>query len=76
MPDLSQEPARVSRKRAMELLCIQDKRVFSKVVDANPDIVHKLKGETRAKYLTSVIARLLSPRQSGLQSNGGKGSKS
>lgn len=62
MPDFSKEPARVTRARAMELLCIDDDRTFRKVIDANPQIAHRLPGETRAKYLTSELARLLKPR--------------
>ncbi len=86
MPDLSTEPARVSRQRAMLLLCIEDDRTFAKVVDANPDLIHKLPGETRAKYRTEVIAKLLGPhrlsvaarpvppRKSGLPPSSGNGS--
>lgn len=62
MPDFSKEPARVTRARAMELLCIEDGRTFRKVVDAVPKIKHKLPGEKRCRYLTSVIADLLEPR--------------
>lgn len=62
MPELSKQPARVTRHVAMELLCIDDSRTFKKVVDANPEIKHTLPGEKRAKYLTSVIVRLLDPR--------------
>lgn len=60
--DLTKEPARVPRRRAMELLSIDDERVFAKVVDANPSLRHKLKGEKRCKYLTAVIAELLPPK--------------
>lgn len=61
MPDLSKYPARVSRHVAMELLCVDDGRVFRKIVDANPNLAHRLPGEKRAKYLLSVIIRLLQP---------------
>lgn len=61
MPELSKQPARVTRHVAMELLCIDDSRTFKKVVDANPEIKHTLPGEKRAKYLTSVIATLMRP---------------
>jgi hypothetical protein len=61
MPDLSKYPARVKRHVAMELLSIDDDEVFRKVVDANPDLAHRLPGEKKAKYLTEVIAKLLSP---------------
>lgn len=60
MHDLTMEPARVSRQRAMVLLCIDDDATFKKVVDAVPQLIHKLPGETRAKYRTEVIAKLLS----------------
>ena len=53
---------RVRRKAAMALLCIHDKHVFQKVVDANPDLIHKLPGEGQTKYLTAVIFRLVSAR--------------
>lgn len=51
--------ARVRRAAAMELLDIADSHTFAKVVDANPDLVHKLPGERQAKYVTAVIYRLL-----------------
>lgn len=61
MSDLSKYPARVTRHVAMELLCIDDPRVFRKVIDANPDLAHRLPGEKKAKYLLAIIARLLEP---------------
>lgn len=61
MIELNQYPARVSRTIAMQLLCISSKRVFKKVVDANPRLRHRLAGETRWRYLREEIARLLSP---------------
>ena len=64
MTDFSKLPARVSRSKAMELLSIEDERVFAKVVDANPSLKHKIKGEKRCKYLTAEIARLLKPSSS------------
>ena len=51
--------ARVSRVLAMRALDVTEGRLFKKIVDANPDLVHRLPGETRAKYRTAVIARLL-----------------
>jgi hypothetical protein len=75
MIDLSKEPARVGRKRAMQLLSIPSGKIFAKVVDANPDLVHKLKGEQRAKYLTSVIARLLQPVPASSIQSSSKGGK-
>ena len=50
---------RVRRARAMALLQIRDKHVFKKVVDANPAMKHKLRGEGQSKYLTTVIFSLL-----------------
>lgn len=51
--------ARVRRATAMKLLGIEDGRTFKKVVDVNPGIVHKLKGEGQPKYLTAEIFGLL-----------------
>lgn len=45
----------------MELLCIDHDHTFKKVVDAVPELAHKLPGEKKAKYLTSVIEKLLKP---------------
>lgn len=64
MLDLSQYPLRVRRAVAMRLLCIENDDLFKKVVDATPGLAHKLPGETNAKYLTSVIAKMLSPNDS------------
>jgi hypothetical protein len=60
MPDLTKYPARVSRATAMLLLNVGH-NTFAKVVDANPQLVHKLPGEKRAKYLVREIALLLEP---------------
>ena len=60
MTDLAHYPARVSRAVAMELLCIKGAAHFRKVVDANPQMVHRLAGETRARYRTAIIFGLLS----------------
>lgn len=51
--------ARVRRSQAMGLLGIRDGDVFKKVVDANPELKHKLTGEGQTKYLTSVIFGLV-----------------
>ena len=59
--NLDNYPARVSRKTAMLLLGILHSRTFTKVVDANPRLVHRLPGEQRARYRVDEIARLLSP---------------
>lgn len=53
--------ARVRRAKAMELLNIDSDRTFAKVVDANPQLAHRLPGETQDKYLTEQIFRLLHP---------------
>lgn len=42
----------------MQMLCVSG-RVFKKVVDANPQLKHKLPGETRCRYLRDEIAKLL-----------------
>ena len=59
MPDWNTMPARVTRAVAMQLLSCT-KATFSKVVDANPQLKHRLRGETRFKYLTSEIRKLIS----------------
>ena len=51
--------ARVRRAEAMILLAIRSKELFKKVVDANPKMKHKLRGEGQTKYLTTVIFNLL-----------------
>lgn len=55
----SEYPARVARATAMRILAITDDKVFRKVVDANPQVVHRIAGEVRAKYLTAELFRLL-----------------
>ena len=52
-------PARLNGREARELLGIRDKGVFRKVVDAHPQLVHKLAGEVRPKYLTRELQALL-----------------
>jgi hypothetical protein len=52
-------PARVNGKIAREVLGIADKETFRKVVDANPQVVHRLAGEVRPKYLTRELLALL-----------------
>jgi hypothetical protein len=61
MPNWDTLPARVDRGLAMRLLCCT-KRTFPKVVDANPQLRHRLAGETRVKYLTAEIRKLMTPR--------------
>jgi hypothetical protein len=75
MSDLSKYTARVTRHVAMELLCIDDPRVFRKVIDANPDLAHRLPGEKKAKYLRAVIDRLLQPENSRCATGTGGGKK-
>jgi len=62
MPDWNSLPARVSRAVAMRLLSISTDDTFGKVVDANPQLKHRLPGETRFKYLTDEIRKLLAPK--------------
>ena len=57
---MKEHGARVRRRQAMRLLSIRDAALFKKVVDANPDLKHKLNGEGQTKYLTAVIFRLTS----------------
>lgn len=56
------EPIRVTARVAMRMLDIHTWGLFRKVVDANPDLVHRLPGETRARYSVAVIQRLMSVR--------------
>ena len=58
MSELANCPARVNRATAMRLLSVTG-YVFKKVVDANPQLKHKLPGETRCRYLRDEIAKLL-----------------
>lgn len=61
MPDWNTLPARVPRGSAMRLLSCT-KATFAKVVDANPQLKHRLPGETRFKYLTREIRKLIEPQ--------------
>lgn len=54
-----QLPARVNAAVARAYLGITDREVWRKVVDANPQLVHRIPGEVRAKYLTSELQKLL-----------------
>jgi len=47
--------ARVRRATAMALLDIADKETFKKVVDAHPQLKHRLPGERQDKYVTAII---------------------
>lgn len=60
--DFSRYPARVRRAVAMELLGIPCAKTFAKVVDALPELVHRLPGERRNHYHLHVIQRLLEPQ--------------
>lgn len=57
--DAKDHPARVPRATAMKILGVKSGRVFGKVVDANPQLVHRVPGEVRAKYLTAELFKLL-----------------
>lgn len=50
---------RLTRREAMELLGIKCQRTFRKVVDANPQVCHRLAGETRGRYLRVELEKLL-----------------
>ena len=54
-------PARVNAKTAMDMLAVRSGHVFSKIVDANPQICHRIAGEVRPKYLTVELQKLLRP---------------
>lgn len=58
MIDWDKLPLRVSRAEAMRLLNAS-KKVFPKIVDANPQLKHRLKGEVHFKYLTAEIRKLI-----------------
>jgi len=50
---------RLRRAQAMQLLGVADKRVWRKVIDARPELRHRLPGERQDKYLAGVIYDLL-----------------
>lgn len=50
---------RVTRREAMTLLGIKSDALFRKVVDANPDLCHRLPGETRCHYRMDRLSQLL-----------------
>lgn len=54
---------RVRRGDAMRMLCIIDDRTWQKVLDANPQLRHRLRGERQFKYVTAEIFRLLPASQ-------------
>lgn len=62
--------ARVPRWVALRALDITEDATLKKVVDANPDLVHKLPGETKARYRSTVIARLLAGNRCAAQGEG------
>lgn len=51
--------ARVRAATAMKLLDVPSKRTFQKIVDANPELAHRLPGEGQPRYLTAAIFLLL-----------------
>lgn len=53
--------ARLTRREAMARLNIKSSRTFQKVVDANPELKHRLPGESRDHYRADVIERMLHP---------------
>lgn len=56
---MSHTKLRVTRREAMGMLGIKCQATFRKVVDANPDLCHRLPGETRNHYLVARISQLL-----------------
>jgi hypothetical protein len=56
---IRQHGARVRRAEAMWLLGITRADVFRKLVDARPDLRHRLPGERQDKYVSAVIYELL-----------------
>lgn len=61
--------ARVRRAEAMVMLGIHDPAVFRKLLDARPDLSHRLPGESQSKYVTAVIFSLL-PAAPGVRPEG------
>ena len=53
-------PARVTRSVALEILNVNS-ATFTKIVENNPQVVHRISGEVRAKYLTRELFALLNP---------------
>jgi hypothetical protein len=51
--------ARVGRGIAMRALDIEHDETFKKIVDATPDLAHRLPGEGKTRYRSSVICQLL-----------------
>jgi hypothetical protein len=54
------EHARVTRAVAMRAFDVRDDETFKKIVDANPNLVHRLPGEIRMMFRSTEIVRLLS----------------
>lgn len=52
---------RMRRATAMTVLSCPSKAVFEKVVEQNPQICKRLRGEGQTKYLTEEIFKLLAP---------------
>ena len=56
----NQYPARVSRAVAMQILAVNE-RTFTKILANNPQVLHRIAGEVRSKYLTRELFALLNP---------------
>ena len=56
----TQYPARVSRAVAMQILAVNE-RTFTKILANNPQVLHRIAGEVRSKYLTRELFALLNP---------------
>lgn len=69
MPDWDKLPVRVRRTEAIRLLAAS-KKTFPKIVDANPQLKHRLPGEVHFTYLTAEIRKLLTPVSHGVRPAG------
>jgi uncharacterized protein (DUF1697 family) len=63
-------PARVSAATARQILAVRSTRVWRKIVDANPQLVHRLAGETRHHYVTLELFKLLDVARCAAQGEG------
>lgn len=64
--------ARVPRSTAMRALCVENDNTWKKIVDATPELTHKLPGEQKVKYRSVVIVRLLADSRCAAQGEGAK----
>lgn len=62
---LAKHGARVRRGEAMAMLSVESEKVWQNVLDANPQLKHRLPGEGQSKYSTAEIFRLLPERNRG-----------